>query len=175
MAKIDRSLIRVKAMLVASNDDFTAHAVSLNPPTKENPDGYHRLIGGGVELGESHRDAIVREVDEELGAEIRYLTFLATVENIFRIDGVLGHEIVFLYGGRLDPLPARSGASLTEIDGSVLPVVWRPIQDEQESLPLYPSAAVAWVHSLTERGGEGSLRACWSPRSSTWQGQSRHA
>lgn len=55
---LDRSRIRVKAMLIAPNDAFTAHAVSLNPPTAENPNGYHRLIGGSVELGESHRDAI---------------------------------------------------------------------------------------------------------------------
>ena len=65
---VDRLLIRVKAMVVAPNDALTAHAVTLNPPTKENPDGYHRLIGGGVEFGERHQDAIVREVDEELGA-----------------------------------------------------------------------------------------------------------
>ena len=110
--KVDRSHIRVKAMLIAPNDDFTAHAVSLNPPTKEDPDGYHRLIGGGVELGESHLDAMVREVNEELGAKIRDLTFLTTVESIFRIDGTLGHEIVFLYVGRLDPLPPLTDASL---------------------------------------------------------------
>ena len=61
------------------------------------------MIGGGVELGESHRDAIVREVGEELGAEIRDLNFLTTVESIFRIDGSLGHEIVFLHVGRLAP------------------------------------------------------------------------
>lgn len=151
MTKIDRSHIRVKAMLVGPNEDFTAHAVSLNPPTKENPDGYHRLIGGGVELGESHRDAMVREVNEELGATIRDLTFLTTVESIFRIDGTFGHEIVFLYVGRLDPLPSLADASLTEIDGSVVPVVWRPISDEQESIPLYPSATVAWVRSLADR------------------------
>ena len=154
MADIDRSHIRVKAMLVAPNDDVTAHAVSLNPPTKENPDGYHRLIGGGVELGESHGDAIVREVDEELGAQIRDLTLLTTVENIFRIDGKLGHEIVFLYVGRLDPLPALGDATLTEIVAA-----WsRSLalgHDEQESLPLYPSGAVAWVHSLPARGREG--------------------
>lgn len=138
-------------MLVAPNDDFTAHAVSLNPPTTENPEGYHRLIGGSVELGESHRDAIVREVDEELGATIRDLTFLTAVESIFRIDGTLGHEVVFLYTGRLHPLPALTNASLTEIDGSMVPVVWRPLRDEQELLPLYPSAAVTWVRSLADR------------------------
>ena len=151
MTNVDRSYIRVKSMLIAPNDDLTAHAVSLNPPTKENPHGYHRLIGGSVELGEPHRDAIVREVHEELGAAIRDLAFLATVENIFHINGTLGHEIVFLYVGRLDPLPALSDASLTETDGSLVPLVWRSVRDEQETLPLYPSGAVAWVHSLAER------------------------
>jgi ADP-ribose pyrophosphatase YjhB (NUDIX family) len=147
---IDRSRIRVKAMLIAPNGDFTAHAVSVNPPTAENPHGYHRLIGGSVELGEFHRDAIVREVDEELGAAIQDLTFLTTVENIFRIDGVLGHEIVFLYTGRLNPLPALANASLTEEDGSVVPVVWRPFHDDQEPLPLYPGAAAAVAHDLAD-------------------------
>ena len=38
----------------------------------------------------------MREVEEELGATIHDLAFLATVENILRIEDVLGHEIVFL-------------------------------------------------------------------------------
>lgn len=156
-----RSRIRVKAMLVAPNDVFTAHAVSLNPPTAENPDGYHRLIGGSAELGESHRDAIIREVDEELSATIRDLTFLAAVESIFRIDGMLGYEIVFLYTGQLDPFPELTNASLIESDGSVVPVVWRPFRDEQEPPPLYPSAAIDWVRRLTTRHPGGpSDRQC---------------
>ena len=146
---LDRSHIRVKAMLIAPNADFSAHAVSVNAPTVENPEGYHRLIGGSVELGETHRDAIVREVDEELRVEIRGLTFIAVVENIFHIDGVLGHEIVFLYSGQLDPAPASTGATLTESDGSVVPVVWRPLGDIDERLPLYPAVAAPWIHGLS--------------------------
>lgn len=138
-------------MLVIPNGDLTAHAVSLNAPTQENPDGYHRLVGGGVELGEIHRDAIAREVNEELGATIHDLAFMATVENIFRIDGVLGHEVVFLYSGRLDPLPALRDATLTESDGSVVPVVWRPFDDARRSLPLYPVGATPWIRRLAER------------------------
>jgi ADP-ribose pyrophosphatase YjhB (NUDIX family) len=148
---VDRSFIRVKAMLVAPNEDLTAHAVSLNPPTQENPGGYHRLVGGGVELGETHRDAIVREVDEELGATIRDLAFVATVENIFRIDGVLGHEIVFLYSGQLAPQPAVIDATLTESDGSVVPVIWRRFDDAGESLPLYPNGALPWICGFADR------------------------
>lgn len=147
---VDRSIIRVKAMLLAPNPARTAHAVSLNPPTAENPDGYHRLIGGGVDLGETARAAVLREVDEELGAVVRDLRFVAAVESIFRIDGVLGHEVVFLYSGRLDPQPASSDATLTESDGSIVPVVWRPIDDAEESLPLYPAAAVPWVQRLAD-------------------------
>ena len=137
-------------MLVAPNRDLTAHAVSVNAPTQENVDGYHRLIGGGVELGETHREAIVREVDEELGATIHDLAFMATVENIFRIDGVLGHEIVFLYSGRLEPLPVVLDATLTESDGSIVPVAWRPFNDSAETRPLYPAGVLPWIRGLVD-------------------------
>ncbi len=138
-------------MLIAPNDELTAHAVSLNPPTDENPHGYHRLIGGSVELGETHRDAIVREVQEELGAVVHDLVLLDAVESIFRINGELGHEIVFLYAGRLDPLPPTKDATLTEADGSVVPVVWRTHADDAEPLPLYPAAARAYVRVAATR------------------------
>lgn len=145
---IDRSVIRVKAMLIAPNNDHSAHAVSLNVPTIENPGGYHRLIGGSVEFGESHRGTMRREVDEEFGATIRDLTLLTTVENIFTLDGVLGHEIVFVYSRRRDTAPAAAGATLTENDGTTVPVVWRSINGDGETLPLYPSAVEPWILDL---------------------------
>lgn len=132
-------------MLIAPNAARTAHAVSVNQPTVENPDGYHRLIGGSVEFGETHRDAVLREVREELGATVHRLEYLGVVENIFQMDGRLGHEIVFLYTGRLDPEPAPGGASLIESDGAVVPVVWRPFDDADVGLPLYPTNADSWV------------------------------
>ncbi|WP_301485025.1 NUDIX domain-containing protein [Intrasporangium sp.] len=107
------------------------------PPTAENHDGFHRLIGGSVELGETHREAILREVHEELGAAVRDLAYLDVVENVFRINGVLGHEVVFLYTGRLDPEPKQAGATLTEADGTVVPMVWPPFDDANQPLPLF--------------------------------------
>ncbi len=139
--------IRVKAMLIAPDAEGAAHAVSVCPPSPENPLGYHRLIGGSVEMGETHRAAVIREVREELGAAIRDLTYLDVVESIFTVHGRAGHEIVFVYTGRLDPEPPRDGAALCEPDGTVLPVVWRPLDDADEPLPLYPAPAAA----LTER------------------------
>jgi len=140
-----RSHIRVKAMLIAPNSAGTAHAVSVNQPTLENPEGYHRLIGGSVEFGETHRDAILREVGEELGATVNRLTYLGVAENIFEMNGRLGHEIVFLYTGRLDPEPAPHGTTLIETDGSVVPVVWRPFDEAETDLPLYPATVAPWL------------------------------
>lgn len=145
---VNRSPITVKAMLVAPNPDRTAHAVTLNAPTLENPHGFHRLIGGGVEFGETHLEAIRREVDEELGARILDLRLLTVLESIFRVDGEPGHEIVFLYTGRLDPPPAEHGATLTESDGSTMPVVWRPLDGAEPDVPLYPSGVEAWARRL---------------------------
>ncbi|MDN5766317.1 MAG: NUDIX domain-containing protein [Humibacillus sp.] len=126
-------------MLVAPSLDLTTHAVSLLPPTAEQPHGYHRLIGGSVEFGETRREAIMREVHEELGATVRDLTYVDVVENVFSIEGVLGHEVVFIYRGHLHPEPAPSRAQLTESDGSVVPVVWRPFDDDLEPRPLFPA------------------------------------
>lgn len=145
------SVIKVKAMVIAPNDDFTAHAVSLLPPTAENPGGYHRLIGGSVEFGETHREAVEREVREELGADLIDAVLLGTVENIFEINGETGHEIVFVYNGRLDPQPPADGAQLTEADGAVYPVVWRSFDDASEQLPLFPDV-VSLVHRLPRPG-----------------------
>ncbi|WP_222124130.1 NUDIX domain-containing protein [Microbacterium paludicola] len=145
---IDRSYIRVKAMLIAPSTDGLRHLVSVNAPSEENPVGFHRLIGGSVELGETHQEAIVREVDEELGARIVDLRHLGVVENIFRYNGELGHEIVALYSGTLDPAPADEGGTLVESDGSVVPVVWRPFEEDGMATPLYPTNANDWIRRV---------------------------
>lgn len=129
-------------MLIAPNAAGSAHAVSLNVPTAENPSGFHRLIGGSVEHGETHRAAIEREVAEELSATISDLRYLGVVENIFRYEGEAGHEIVFVYTGHLDPEPAEAGATLTESNGEIVPVVWRSFADADEALPLYPAGVM---------------------------------
>lgn len=147
---VDRSYIRVKAMLVIPSTDGSCHLVSVNAPTIENPSGFHRLIGGSVELGETHREAIVREVNEELGARIVDLKHLGMVENIFRFNGEVGHEIVALYSGTLDPVPAEEGRTLTESDGSIVPVVWRPFDDTGLAMPLYPAGVDDWIRSSLE-------------------------
>jgi ADP-ribose pyrophosphatase YjhB (NUDIX family) len=139
---LDRSSIRVKAMVYLPNAAGTHHAVLRG----EDPTGdrvFHRLIGGSVELGERAAEAIVREVAEELRATLVEPELLGVVENVFTYDGELGHEIVFVYAGRLaegDVVPPDGG--WYDDLGIPMWVEWRPIGDPLEGgpdvLPLYP-------------------------------------
>ena len=141
------TVIRVKSMIIAPNADLSAHAVIAFPPSRANPEGFHRLIGGSVEVGETGDDAIHREVDEEIGAVIHDLRRLAVVESIFRAESGVGHEVVFLFTGRLDPMPAATGATMTEADGTVYPLVWRPF-DQEVPPPLFPAATTDWLREV---------------------------
>jgi ADP-ribose pyrophosphatase YjhB (NUDIX family) len=58
---------------------------------------YCRPLGGGIEFGEHSRDAMLRELDEELGQSVENLRLITVMENLFTLDGHKGHEIVFLY------------------------------------------------------------------------------
>ncbi|WP_155541970.1 NUDIX hydrolase [Amycolatopsis camponoti] len=58
---------------------------------------YYRPLGGGVEFGESSRDALEREFREELDAEIKVGKRLGVLENVFTSENRPGHEIAFIY------------------------------------------------------------------------------
>src|SRR5512136_2231315 len=65
---------------------------------------YYRPLGGGIEFGERMQDCIVREIREEIGAEIEGLRYLGLIENIYSEGGKLAHQIVFIFEARFsDP------------------------------------------------------------------------
>jgi ADP-ribose pyrophosphatase YjhB (NUDIX family) len=139
---VDRSYIRVKAMAYLPNAAGTHHAV-LRGQDPEGDRVFHRLIGGGVELGERSADAIVREVAEELRSTLIDAELLGVVENVFTYAGELGHEVVFVYAGRLaegDVVPPDGG--WYDDVGSPMFVEWRPVgapvEGDADTLPLYP-------------------------------------
>lgn len=61
---------------------------------------FYRPIGGGIEFGEASSATLVREVKEELGADITDLRYLGTIEDIYTFNGNIGHQIVQVYDGR---------------------------------------------------------------------------
>jgi ADP-ribose pyrophosphatase YjhB (NUDIX family) len=56
--------------------------------------------GGRIRAGETSRDAIVRELGEELGDACDVVGFRGCVENFFRFDGRRFHELCFVYESR---------------------------------------------------------------------------
>lgn len=57
------------------------------------------LPGGGVHFLESSEEAIIREIKEETGLDIKVEECISTIENLFEHDGIKFHEIYFIYKG----------------------------------------------------------------------------
>ena len=113
-----------------------------------------RPIGGGIEFGESAADAVIREIREELNAEVTNLQFVGTLENIFTYNGSPGHEIVLIYDGEfLDgALYQREFIPGVESNGDSFQAYWRGIDSFGSELPLYPHGLLELLRS----GGQQS-------------------
>ena len=136
---VDSAQIRVKAMAYLPNAAGTHHAV-LKASDPSDGRTFHRLLGGGVELGERSEEAVVREIAEELRATLLEPRLLGVLENVFTYDGERGHEVVFVYAGRLaegDVVPPEGG--WYDDVGSPMWVEWRRCDEgDGGPVPLYP-------------------------------------
>jgi 8-oxo-dGTP diphosphatase len=61
--------------------------------------GYWDLIGGHIEEGETPKEALVREIKEELGIEIYGITFF---KEYLCLDGDAHHNIKYIYNAVID-------------------------------------------------------------------------
>ena len=134
--------IRPIALCIFRRDDhilvFEAHYHTKNQT-------FCRLLGGGIEFGELSRDAIIREIREELSAEIHHLEYLCALENIFVYQGESKHEIVQLYKADfVDPaMYAQEKPPAFEVDGSPINAMWKPLTAFRSgALPLYPNGVL---------------------------------
>jgi 8-oxo-dGTP pyrophosphatase MutT (NUDIX family) len=100
-----------------------------------------RSLGGGVEDGETSRQAVEREVEEELGVAITEPVLLGVLENIFVLEGNPGHEIVFVYEATFVDAAnyEREYFEISEPNFETYRAMWRSLNEFQsDRLLLYP-------------------------------------
>ena len=100
----------------------------------------YRPPGGTIEFGERSEDAVIREIREELSAELTDVRPLGTLENIFRFRGEASHEIIVVYQGCLADATFYDRETIdgVEANGEPLSCSWRRLADFGPRAPLYP-------------------------------------
>lgn len=106
---------------------------------------FYRPAGGGIHFGEDSLDAMRREMREELGVDVGEPRLIGVLENRFTCDGKPGHEIVFVYDGKLGDPSLYEVASFKgqESDGQTFNALWLDIDDiGPDTPPVYPDGLV---------------------------------
>ena len=114
-------------------------------PTKN--ETFYRPLGGGIEFGEHSEEAIHREIMEEIGAEVKDLVYLGTLENIYVFDGEPGHEIVQVYDGALTEVGLYEQAVISGYEAEVnlpMKVLWKSLDE------FGPGKAILYPDGLLE-------------------------
>ncbi len=62
-----------------------------------NQQTFYRALGGGVDFGETSRDSLRREFQEEIQAELTNIRYIGCLENLYVFNGKPGHEILQVY------------------------------------------------------------------------------
>ncbi|MBC7854909.1 MAG: NUDIX domain-containing protein [Pirellulaceae bacterium] len=129
-------MIRVLAICLFRRGDEILVTEGLDTISNQR---YARPLGGGIELGETSEQTIVRELREELGAEVRDLKLLGVLENLFELEGRQQHEVVFVYDGQFVDRSLYEQAEIPLLDGGWRTgAIWRPFAWFDEHCPLVP-------------------------------------
>ncbi len=105
---------------------------------------YFFLPGGHVEFNETMRQALRRELYEELGAILKDIQFIGGIENLFDQDGVRHHEISFVFIADIDLKEVVSKESHVSF-------YWFPMDKFVESNIVPPALKDVVVQWIAER------------------------
>jgi 8-oxo-dGTP pyrophosphatase MutT (NUDIX family) len=136
-----RQAIRPLAICVFRDNNRIFVAEGYDPSKQQI---FYRPLGGGIEFGERGAAALVRELREEINADVSDLCYLGTLENIFTFNGEMGHEIVLVYDGKFVDKTIYERDSLEGMEtgddhAGTFRAVWKPLSFFRDGhTPLYP-------------------------------------
>jgi len=133
------NIIRVKAMCLLSDGERVLVGKGQDFVKKNY---FYRVLGGSTEFGETSEEGVRREIREELGCDIENLELLDVIENIFEFEGQKGHEITFMFKGRVSDksIEKKDAIHIQESDYEYT-AYWISINDVLEGkVILYPTA-----------------------------------
>ena len=135
--------VRPKAVCVCRRGDDILVNEAYDAATGES---FYCPLGGEVEFGERAADAVARELREEIGADLAEVWPLGVLENIFVYEGTPGHEILFVFDGRLADASLYERETLVgeESNGQRFVARWTPLSRfAAGGPPLYPDGLYA--------------------------------
>ncbi len=108
---------------------------------------FYRILGGGIEAGEYGKEALQREFMEELNVGLKNVEYLKTIENIFTLNGQLGHEIVLVYRAKLASDDLNDKESMEILDSkSGNRAWWIEIEKFKDGTEiLYPDSIIDYL------------------------------
>lgn len=119
------NVVRVVAVAIVRRPSDGAILVSERCDAGDT--AFHRPLGGTIEFGKRATETVERELLEELGVRVRSGAVLGVLENLFRLHGAMGHEVVIVVEATLvDPsLYAEEELPRLDLRASESRVHWR--------------------------------------------------
>lgn len=108
-----------------------------------------RPPGGAIEFGERAANALRREIREEIRTEITTPHLLAVLENMFTLEGVPQHELIFVFEASfLDPHFYQLPELPLYEPGWDGPLTWEVVDSFRNGpRPLYPEGLLDLLNS----------------------------
>lgn len=121
--------------------------------TKMKGGDYTFLPGGHIELGEKATDALVREIQEELGEESSVKSFLGAIENSWAREGERHHEINLIFEVTIPGIEAGNNPVAKE---NHIEFLWEKV-DALDNANLLPPS----LNSHLARWAQGDKEPWW--------------
>lgn len=111
---------------------------------------FHRLLGGGIEFGETAKDTAIRELKEEINVDVDILSQATVFENVFSLNGEPRHEVAFLFAGQFKNKNLYTQEEfIGDENGEPFRAFWVSIDDFLTGQKtLYPEAYLNFLNRL---------------------------